>query len=289
MKSAAVSVVMPVYNGERFLAESIQSVLDQSFSDLELIIVNDDSEDASDRIVRQFRDKRIKYFENERNLGLVGNWNRCFELATSDYVTMLHQDDVMLPENVERKVQILSSTPYRWVASNCLQIDEHGKRIHEEWFRHPIALSVAQKSQREKFDRMFFESNYICFCTVMWERSLLREAGEFKDDAGYCTDVQMWLRTLTLADLCYIPVPLIKYRWAQNVSLRNDNDDWFFENYLARKAIVEELKLGFRYRAFLRYVLGFGCLHRALVSYCRGNRGKARKMISGLGHVSPIL
>src|SRR5262249_26443707 len=102
-----VSVCLPVYNGANYLAESMTSVLTQTYEDYRLIVADNCSTDATPDIVAGFKDRRIVYHRNAANLGLVGNHNRCLELAGGEYVCIWHHDDVMLPTNLEEKVGTL--------------------------------------------------------------------------------------------------------------------------------------------------------------------------------------
>ncbi|HJW28009.1 MAG TPA: glycosyltransferase family 2 protein, partial [Saprospiraceae bacterium] len=96
----AISIVIPTYNGAEYLCECLDSVLDQSYTDFEIIIVDDTSKDATLKIAREYahRDKRITIHENSINLGLVGNWNRCVEIARADWIKFVFQDDYLYPD-----------------------------------------------------------------------------------------------------------------------------------------------------------------------------------------------
>jgi len=104
-----VSVCIPTYNCGNFLSHAIDSVLNQTFTDYELIICDNASIDDTEEIVKSYSDRRIRYFRNPTNLGMVGNWNRCIEKSTGKHVYILHADDLMLPENLDEKVRILDS------------------------------------------------------------------------------------------------------------------------------------------------------------------------------------
>ncbi len=277
-----ISVLMPVYNGEKYIGQAIRSVLNQTYRNFEIIIVDDNSQDRSPQIIQSFDDSRIKYFINEKNLGLTGNWNRCVNLGTAPYQTMLHQDDVMRKDNLQKKINCIETKGYRWVASDCYQIDSENKIIHNNWFRHHIAMSVKNKSRQTKFDKMFFVSNYFCFTTIMWERKLIEEIGLFTDKAGYCTDVNMWLKFMAKTDCYYIPEQLIFYRWAQNLSLKYDDYDWLYDDCLARKVVLDELGLSLAYR--LKFIALFGAMFLKYSILCFLDR-KPNKVIKMLGGI----
>ena len=282
MQKPTVSVLIPTYNGEKHLSSAIESVLYQTFKDFELIVVDDASRDNSPYIVKSYDDNRIRFHRNKINYGFVSNWNRCIRLANGKYITMLHQDDCMLSNNLEKKVNILQKTNYRWVASDCYQINSKGEIIADHWRGHKVAFHLANSSKKEKFDKMFFDWNYLCFPTIMWESLLIREVGLFSNTGGFCTDVYMWLRLLHLVDMFYIPEQLIRYRYSDNLSLTYDDYDWYFDNCLARKAIISELHLSPKYKMLfsLRFTSGF--LWKALTSTSFGDYNKAKKMLKGI-------
>ena len=99
-----ISVCVPTYNGSSFLAECIESILSQTFSDFELIIIDDRSSDRTAEIAEEYvyKDSRIKVIKNPRNLGLVGNWNRCIEIAKGEWIKFVFQDDIIDPLCLEK-------------------------------------------------------------------------------------------------------------------------------------------------------------------------------------------
>ena len=109
--SPLVSVVMPVYNGEKWLGEAIESILAQTFADFELLIVDDGSRDNSAKIIRVYeqRDPRIRFFQLERNSGTAFARNYCIKAANGTFVTYLDCDDISLPERLRKQVDFLES------------------------------------------------------------------------------------------------------------------------------------------------------------------------------------
>lgn len=111
-----VSVCIPSYQGEAYIGAAIQSVLAQTYGDLELIVVDDDSRDATGQVVASCTDARLSWVSNVRNLGPEANWNRCLKLARGTYCTLLPQDDLLHPRCLERQVAILDSDPQQRLA-----------------------------------------------------------------------------------------------------------------------------------------------------------------------------
>lgn len=107
----AISICVPTYNGSEFIKECLDSILNQTFSDFEVIIVDDKSSDQTIEIIRVYasKDSRITIIENPQNLGLVGNWNRCIELSKGEWIKFIFQDDTIAPNCLERMLE--ESTP----------------------------------------------------------------------------------------------------------------------------------------------------------------------------------
>lgn len=115
-----VSVCLPVYNGSQFLREAIASVLNQTFDDFELIICDDNSDDASREIIEDFsrQDARIKQFSNERRVGLFANYNRCLRQASGKYIKPFAQDDILFPNAIKTLRRVLEDHPHVVLASS---------------------------------------------------------------------------------------------------------------------------------------------------------------------------
>ena len=106
-KPPTVSIAMPTYKGELFIRAAIESVLQQSFQDFELIISDDNSPDETQAIVESFEDPRIIYIRQDKNLGPEGNWNSCLSLARGKYFKLLPHDDLLRTDCLSRQVAVL--------------------------------------------------------------------------------------------------------------------------------------------------------------------------------------
>jgi glycosyltransferase involved in cell wall biosynthesis len=127
---------MPVYNGDRFLREALDSVLAQTFEDFELIISDNASTDRTQEICQAYaaQDQRIRYYRNEENLGAAWNYNRVFELSTGEYFKWAAHDDLCMPEYLERCVEVLDRHPTVVLCyPKTTIIDEHGQQV-ENYF-----------------------------------------------------------------------------------------------------------------------------------------------------------
>src|SRR5271170_4602024 len=127
-----VSVCLPLYNGEKFLAQAIQSVLNQTYKNFELIIADDGSKDQGPAIVKELAktDKRIKFQQNAHNLGLFQNYNECMRLAQGKYIKLFAQDDLFEPNILERMVAVLEQNEsVSLVSCTRTWLDDNGNKI----------------------------------------------------------------------------------------------------------------------------------------------------------------
>jgi len=135
-RAPRVSIGMPVYNGEEALPKALDALLNQTFSDFEIVICDNASTDRTEEICRLYvsRDKRIRYYRNETNIGQIANFNRVFELSTGEYFRWAGCNDWWAPEYVERCVEALDANPSA-ILVTCYQehFDGDGKRFYAEY------------------------------------------------------------------------------------------------------------------------------------------------------------
>lgn len=210
-----VSVCMPVYNGSDYIAESIESVLAQTFKDFELIVCDNCSTDDTEAIVRSIDDPRIRYVRNPKNLGLVGNANRCLELANGEYIGIFHHDDVMMPDNLERKVELLDEhREVGFVHSNILLIDLKGEVVSQNIWNEDSRHNYLEDGLKV-FNRYLAYSPLgasIFIGAVLSRRDCYKRLGGFSPKLPHCNDSEMWMRMLLFYKVACIGAPLVKYR-----------------------------------------------------------------------------
>lgn len=213
-----VSVCIPVYNAGKYLQTAISSVLNQCFKDFELIIVDDCSTDSSETTVTEFDDVRLSFHRNSHNLGLVGNWNHCLELARGEYIAIFHQDDVMFPDNLMRQVEMLDENPtIGFVYSNIKRIDASGQVIGGHWLPGLIQPDVDTILPGEAiFDAVAKYGNIIPCPAVIVRRECYERLGMFDARLPFTTDMEMWMRIAADYDVGYIADPVVAMRVHSN-------------------------------------------------------------------------
>ena len=149
-----VSIGLPVYNGERFIEEAIESILDQTFMDFELIVSDNASTDRTSEICRRYaeRDPRVRYYRNKTNLGAAANYNRVFHLAQGDYFRWAAHDDKLAPGYIAACVDVLDRNPSVVLCyPQTLIIDEQSEPIN----MHPDKLHLASPEPHLRFEQYF--------------------------------------------------------------------------------------------------------------------------------------
>ncbi len=160
---SCLSIGMPVYNGEQFLEESLNSLLNQTFEDFELIISDNASTDRTEEICRAYaaKDQRIRYYRSEQNHGAAWNYNRSFELSVGKYFKWACHDDLCAPEYIEQCIQILESNPSVVLCyANTTFIDQEGNRLQN--YTEDLHLDSPQPHQRYRQYHRRFLYKYKC-------------------------------------------------------------------------------------------------------------------------------
>lgn len=201
------SVVMPVYNGEKFVGKSIDSLLNQDFESWELVVVDDASADATPQILREYadRDSRIRVIRNEKNLNCGPSANRGIESARGPWIARMDADDLYLPHYLSVLNAFIQSRPATddyFVTAWVSIIDDEGKRLLES----PLP-------DGRKIMRMMPIENFIYHSATAYPRALWRKAGGYPQKQIESDDLGLWKRFLKAgAELHVIPRVLVEYR-----------------------------------------------------------------------------
>ena len=125
-----VSIIMPSWNTEKYIAETIQSVIDQTYTNWELLIVDDCSSDNTDEIVTSFKDDRIKYYHNKKNLGAALTRNKALREAQGEWIAFLDSDDLWMPEKLEHQIGFMKKNNYTLSFTEYEKIDEKSRPLN---------------------------------------------------------------------------------------------------------------------------------------------------------------
>lgn len=209
-----VSIVVPTYDGGRFVAQAIRSAFGQTLTDLEVVVVDDASSDDTIDVVRRFTDPRLRILTSAANAGPGPTWNRGVRAARGRYVKVLCQDDVLAPTCVEREVDALAGDHAARTALVCVRrmiIDERRRVLMQRGFGRRVRGVVPGREAARLVVRS--GSNPIGEpSAVLFRRDDALDAGLFDEAAEYVIDLDLWLRLLALGALYVIAEPLAAFR-----------------------------------------------------------------------------
>lgn len=195
--SSFITVIMPVYNGERYLEQAIQSALGQTYRNFELIVVDDGSSDQSTKIVEQhLSDERVVLLRNEKNMGVAASRNHALKFAKGDLITFLDQDDIWLPNKLELQVSAIENHPdIGLLHAGHARIDTNSELLPAYRQLPPDRFGnvEAKIDVRDVFGEIFI-SNNIQPLTTMIPRKVLDEVGWFNAELPGVDDYELWLR-----------------------------------------------------------------------------------------------
>lgn len=200
---AVVSVILPVYNAEKYIESAIKSVLAQDFIDFELIIVNDGSTDGSLKLIEGFKDSRIILI-NKENQGISHALNDGLRFASGEFIARMDADDICHPRRISRQVEFLrKNSSIVLVASNVIYIDEHGEYLGFS------CLPGSNSAIRIKMSK----GNIIFHPTVMFRSATFNEKSLYDEKINkYIEDYLLWHKFLRVGSIAIMQKPLLKYR-----------------------------------------------------------------------------
>lgn len=199
-----VSVVLPAYNAELYLKEAIDSVLAQTFTDFELIILNDGSMDKTEEIILSYQDSRIVYVKNEKNLGLIGTLNKGMALAKGKYIARMDADDICFPERFSKQVTFLEKNE-EYVVCGTSAYRFHDDISDRQAFNPPLTDANIRV-------RLLFNSSFI-HPSVMFRASVIRANNlSFNQNFKYAEDYYFWIDLLKCGKGFNLKEKLLYYR-----------------------------------------------------------------------------
>lgn len=203
-----VSVLMPAYNVEKYVGAAIESILNQTFSDFEFIIINDGSTDDTANIIKKYadQDKRIRFIDNHENRGFIARLNDCLDLARGKYVAKMDSDDISLPERLAKQVNFLDAHPDVGMVGCGLQKFGTSEKIDIR----PAHVGV-------------MDFMYECVTTVFMARRDIIEYHHLRFDSNYfaAEDMEFYSRFARVAKIVNLQEVLYMYRYhGNNVSVR---------------------------------------------------------------------
>jgi glycosyltransferase involved in cell wall biosynthesis len=200
MDDHLVTVLMPVYNAERFLKRAIDSILNQSFKNIEFLIINDGSTDLSLQIIKSYKDDRIKLIENDKNYGLIYSLNKGIEIANGKYIARMDADDISYPERIKKQYTYLEGHVNVGILGTLIKGASKFKTYANN------NLNTSDLKARIIFNNIFYHP------TVIFRSSFIKNSAVlYNPDFKHGEDYQLWLSALRCTDFAIINEPLLYY------------------------------------------------------------------------------
>ena len=205
-----VSIITPSYNTARFIAETINSALAQTYTNWEMIIVDDCSTDNTDEIVAGFADPRIRYLKNERNSGAAFSRNRALREARGRWVAFLDSDDLWAPDKLEKQLRFMEENGHRFSYTKYVEVDDDGNPLGRIW-----------GGPKKVTKPVMYSFNYLGCLTVMYDREYV---GTIQiADLKKRNDYAMWVKVVEKCPAYLLDEVLATYRVRSSGSIMNRN------------------------------------------------------------------
>lgn len=202
-----VTVLMPVYNGEKYLKEAITSILYQTYEEFDLLVINDGSTDKSENVILSFTDERIKYIKNEKNIGLIKTLNKGLDLISGEYIARMDQDDISLPDRLEKQIKFMDENKEIVVSGTNIRIfGDNIKTFENKLPINPLEIKA-----------MLLFENCIMHPTVIMRKEVLdTEKYRYNIEHIAAEDFGLWQLISKKYDLANIDEVLLEYRISES-------------------------------------------------------------------------
>lgn len=194
---------MPVHNSENYVQASLNSIIDQTYDDFEIILIDDNSQDKTLSIVKSFKDQRIKIIRNKRRRGVAGSLNIGLKYAKGEYIARMDSDDIARANRFKEQVRFLDTHPEVILVGSWVNIiNENGKIISEK--KQPVTYESVLEN--------IMKYNPFIHSTVMFRKNILLSIGAYENDLDGAEDYDLFLRVAKKYPVCNIPKKLLSYR-----------------------------------------------------------------------------
>lgn len=187
-----ISVIISSYNHEKFIAKAIESVLNQSFKDLELIITDDNSTDRTAEIINKYQDSRLIFSKNTQNFGMVINTNNSIKKARGEYIAILNSDDFWEPNKLQKQIDFMQQNPNCDLCFTLANMVDDDDKIINNPKSNPFEFQNFSPSQMANY--LFFHNNFLCYPSVLMKKSIFNKINFFNPAYLILLDTDLWLR-----------------------------------------------------------------------------------------------
>ncbi len=231
-----VSVILPTYNREKYIARAIESVWKQSYENMELIVINDASTDGTGNLINNLAkdNPKIIVLHNEVNLGMVASFNKAINVAQGKYIARLDDDDVWCSgEKIEKQVDFLEKNPaYCLVGGGVIKVDKHDKEI----------VRYLLPKEDEDIRKTILVNNTFAHTTVLFRKDTFLEVGGYDEQFPFVQDWDLWLKMGKVGKFYNFQEFFVRYLDQEH------NDPYHYRNYKIRRNLKMNIKLRKKYQ-----------------------------------------
>ncbi|GAB2778855.1 glycosyltransferase family 2 protein [Salinimicrobium soli] len=255
MNTSLVSICIPVFNGEKFLQEALDSIEVQTYPYIEVIISDDGSGDSSLAICKKYQKESNfpVYIYKHKSAGIGANWNHCISKSNGEYIKFLFQDDLLLPGCIEEMLEVFEEhDEIRLVGCKRKILSDGSISWQEKWKERYGDLQKGLRGSEEKEiilnssilkDRNFFKDPYNRIgepTAVLFEKQLIDEIGNFREDLKIVLDIEFYYRVLTRSRILIVNKELVGFRLHEKQASRLEAEFHFAEFKLYQKILLDE-------------------------------------------------
>lgn len=208
-----VSVFINAYNSEKFILETVNSVLNQTYKNIQLIVIDDCSTDNTYELLKTVNDERLEIYKNNINMGISYTCNRGIAACRGEYIAHTDSDDVWVPDKIEKQLRFLEENPEYGACFSYVDIIDNDGNICEKSEPDFKKIFSAENMPQAEMFRYFIENpNRICHSTMLARSQIMKIVGYHRLSTKFLHDYDYWLRMLSICPIYILQEPLIKYR-----------------------------------------------------------------------------
>ena len=241
MTEPLISICIPTYNGDKYLVECLNTCLKQSFTDYEIVICDDGSTDKTISVIEEYKSQYplIKFFKNEKNLGLVGNWNKCIELSSGKWIKFVFQDDYITEDCLQEYVNEIDSTTVLMVSKRNFILPDNASDDYINYYTKVVRTLENTNTNKDKafppklISKIAVQNICLNFIgepsLIFFKKNVVNDVGLFNSALKQICDLEFALRVASKYGLKYIPKKTCAFRVHQDSTTSTNVSNKFFE------------------------------------------------------------
>lgn len=263
MTKPLISICIPTYNGEEYLTQCIESCINQTYDNYEIIICDDGSSDNSVSIIELYssKDLRIKFFKNDKNLGLVGNWNKCIELSSGEWIKFVFQDDYITYNCIDKFAKEITPKTELIVCKRNFILPKDASEDYVNYYTNVVrTLENSNKNISNFFSPQLISDISVKYMAmnfigepslILFKKSIVSKLGNFNHTLKQICDLEFVLRIASQYGLVYIPEQLCSFRIHNNsTTSKNVASQSFILSYIEPLLLSHLLLYSDSYKIF---------------------------------------